>query len=109
MWKLFPSSSVKDRHDLIYCAGLFDYLSDRVCQRLLELFYSWVNPGGLVIGTNVKHSKPILYFMEFLFEWHLIYRDESDMLKLVPDLGIQEIIEDDTGINVFLKIRKFGI
>src|SRR5690606_6444267 len=24
--------------DLVYCAGLFDYLSDRVCARLLELF-----------------------------------------------------------------------
>src|SRR5690606_6907941 len=29
----------ESRYDLIYCAGLFDYLSDKICARLLRLFY----------------------------------------------------------------------
>ena len=92
--------------DMVYCAGLFDYLSDRICNRLLRLFYSWLNPGGLVIATNVKHSRPILGFMEMLLEWHLIYRDESDMLSLTPTTGEQWVDADDTDINMFLQIRK---
>ena len=35
-------------YDLIYCGGLFDYLSPRVCKQLVSVFYHHVAPGGLV-------------------------------------------------------------
>ena len=60
--------------DLIYCAGLFDYLSDKICSRLLQLFYNWANAGGLVVATNVTPSNSVRYFLEHLLEWNLIYR-----------------------------------
>jgi SAM-dependent methyltransferase len=44
--------------DLVYCAGLFDYLSDNVCTTLLEIFYDLVAPGGLVLVSNVDASNP---------------------------------------------------
>src|SRR4030095_10111388 len=44
--------------DLVYCAGLFDYLSDKVCSRLLQYFVSRTNPGGTVLVTNVHSSNP---------------------------------------------------
>ncbi len=40
------------RYDLIYCAGIFDYLSDRICKRLMNIFYSMLEPGGLLIGDQ---------------------------------------------------------
>ncbi len=93
-------------YDLIYCAGLFDYLSDRVCSKLVRLFYQWCEPGGRVIVTNVHSSNPIKGLMEHVSEWHLVLRDEADMGRLAPDLGPLNIYRDETGINVFLEIDK---
>ena len=67
-------------YDFVYCAGLFDYLSDKVCMRLLKLFCSWVKPSGKVLATNVHPSNPHRGLMEHLLEWYLIYRDENDVI-----------------------------
>ncbi len=93
-------------YDIIYCAGLFDYLSDRVCAKLVKLFYQWCEPGGRVLVTNVHSSNPVKGLMEHVMEWHLVMRDESDMLRLAPDPDSAKIYTDDTGINVFLEIEK---
>lgn len=95
--------------DLVYCAGLFDYLSDRVCKRLLKIFYELVAPGGLVIATNVHPSNPWQNWMEFLADWHLVYRDEEQFLKLAPERAPKEAVQvkaNPTGVNIFLEIRK---
>jgi extracellular factor (EF) 3-hydroxypalmitic acid methyl ester biosynthesis protein len=91
--------------DLVYCAGLFDYLGHRVCKRLLQFFYRSVLPGGLLIATNVHPSNPTRYFMEHIAEWHLIYRGEDDMKSLSPRMDCRTYL-DSTGVNVFLEIRK---
>ncbi len=93
-------------YDIIYCAGLFDYLSDRVCAKLVKLFYQWCEPGGRVIVTNVHSSNPVKGLMEHVMEWHLVMRDELDMLRLAPDPEMAKIYTDDTGINVFLELVK---
>jgi extracellular factor (EF) 3-hydroxypalmitic acid methyl ester biosynthesis protein len=93
-------------YDIIYCAGLFDYLSDRVCAKLVRLFHQWCEPGGRVIVTNVHSSNPVKGLMEHVMEWHLVTRDEADMLRLTPDLQPAKVYTDETGINVFLEISK---
>ncbi len=95
-------------YDVVYCAGLFDYLSQRVCKRLVELFCTMAKPGGLVIVTNVAASNPRKAWMEYLMEWNLIYRDEAEMQDLVPDgLPVKrtDIRADSTGVNLFLEIE----
>jgi extracellular factor (EF) 3-hydroxypalmitic acid methyl ester biosynthesis protein len=96
-------------YDLVYCAGLFDYLSDRICRRLLEIFYDLVAPGGLLIATNVHPSNPWRNWMEYLAEWHLVYRDEAQFIKLAPETappGAATVRSDATGVNIFLEVRK---
>jgi extracellular factor (EF) 3-hydroxypalmitic acid methyl ester biosynthesis protein len=90
----------------VYCAGLFDYFSDSICQRLTALFYSWIRPGGSVVVTNVDPSNPNRFQMEHILEWNLVYRDEEEMKKLVPPGSQYRIIKDQTGVNVFLYLRK---
>lgn len=96
-------------YDLVYCAGLFDYVSDRVCRRLVGLFYSWLAPGGKVLVTNVDAAKPFRHSMDYILEWHLICRNRVQMESLVPEAtpaaGVR-IETDETGVNVFLEIRK---
>lgn len=94
------------RYDIIYCAGLFDYLSDRVCSRLLNLFHQWCGPNGQVLVTNVHPSNPARHWMEHLLEWYLIYRNEASMEKLGMQFPGHRIFADDTGVNVFLTIMK---
>lgn len=92
-------------YDMIYCAGLFDYFPDNVCRNLLELYYKWVRPGGLLVATNVHPNNPEIGMMEHLLEWYLIYRDEAHLLSLAPKGSEAEVFADDTGVNVFLTVR----
>lgn len=94
------------KFDYVYCAGLFDYLGDRICGRLINLFYSQVRPGGLVVVTNVHPVNPSRGIMEHLQEWYLLLRDENQMLQLAPQIGRQTVTTESTGVNVFLEIRK---
>ncbi len=106
---LKQSSSEKDdadqqTYDFVYCAGLFDYLSDRVCQRLLELFCKWTKPGGHVIATNVHPDNPTRWIMEHVIEWHLIHRTMEDLANLSPEQYPKLVYDDDTHMNVFVDI-----
>jgi len=104
-----PAGSQPGGYDLVYCAGLFDYVSDRVCRRLVELFYSWLAPGGVVLVTNVDAAKPFRHSMDYILEWHLICRNRQQMQALVPDATpapAAQIEADVTGVNLFLEIRK---
>lgn len=96
-------------YDFIYCAGLFDYLSDRICKRLMNIFYDMLAPGGLVVATNVDSSNPIRNVMEYIFEWHLVYRNNDQFEALKPDAaqpGTFTVKADHTGANIFIEVRK---
>lgn len=96
-------------YDMVYCAGLFDYLAARTCQQLTDVFYTWTAPGGLVLTTNVEPKNPMRNGMEHLLDWNLVYRTAADMAKLKPSLASAEntkVSSDVTGVNVFLEARK---
>ena len=95
--------------DFVYCAGLFDYLPDVVCQRLVQILYSWIAPGGLLLVTNVDPSNPIKHGMEHLLDWHLIYRNSRDAQRLKPAEVPQDlfaVMSETTGVNIFVELRK---
>ncbi len=97
------------QYDFVYCAGLFDYLTDAVCQRLMTLLYDWVAPGGLLLATNVEPSNPMRHGMEHLLDWHLIYRKGPQLQKLRPTQVAPEdfvVRADITGVNLFMEARK---
>lgn len=96
-------------YDYVYCAGLFDYLSDRICKRLMNIFYDLLAPGGLLLATNVDPSNPSRNWMEYVLDWHLIYRDQRLLRQLVPEAAPADsfsVKSDATGVNVFLEVRK---
>jgi extracellular factor (EF) 3-hydroxypalmitic acid methyl ester biosynthesis protein len=95
-------------YDLIYCAGLFDYLSEPTCQSLMNLFYDWLLPGGMVIVANMNDSKPFRNFIEFVLDWQLIYRDSRKMRALAPERvrDAARVISEPTSVNLFLHLVK---
>ncbi len=96
-----------DQYDLIYCAGLFDYLPDPVCRSLIGLFDNLLAPGGVQLVTNVD-THTSRREMEYFLEWHLIYRNTEAMKALLPP-RIQpdnvSVFREPSGINIFLEIR----
>ena len=110
--RALPHSS-KEKYDYIYCAGLFDYLSDTVCKQLMNIFYEMLTPGGLLLATNatdvLNDLKPFRYSMEYILDWYLIYRDKKRFATLAPDLAAPDdikVIAENTGTNLFLEVKK---
>jgi extracellular factor (EF) 3-hydroxypalmitic acid methyl ester biosynthesis protein len=96
-------------YDLVYCAGLFDYLSDNVSTMLLEIFYELAAPGGLVLVSNVDASNPSRGWMECVVDWHLIYRNAAQMHDLIPRQIARDSIHvfaELSSVNIFAEIRK---
>lgn len=92
--------------DFVYCAGLFDYLSDKVCARLLQYFVNRTHPSGRVLVTNVHSRNPHKNVMEHLLEWHLIYRDETGFEAVLPTQREDtRIYTDKTGVNIFAEFE----
>ncbi|MEQ1837418.1 MAG: class I SAM-dependent methyltransferase [Candidatus Nitrotoga sp.] len=88
--------------DAVYCAGLFDYLSDKVCSRLTAHFAARTQRGGALLITNVHSSNTMRFVMEHVLEWYLIYRDATNLEKILPSQSIMgKIYTDETGVNIF--------
>ena len=101
--------SQENSYDLVYCAGLFDYLPDRICKELMNLLYDMVAPGGLLLSTNVDACNPIRNMLDYLLEWHLIYRNGQQMLAFAPERAHKDMLSiraDETSVNIFLEVRK---
>jgi extracellular factor (EF) 3-hydroxypalmitic acid methyl ester biosynthesis protein len=99
----------QQRYDLVYCAGVFDYLSDRICKRLMDIFYDMLEPGGVLVATNVDASNPSRTGMEYLLDWHLVYRNSAQLRSLIPErapLGHFSVKSDETGVNIYVEVRK---
>jgi extracellular factor (EF) 3-hydroxypalmitic acid methyl ester biosynthesis protein len=95
--------------DLVYCAGVFDYLSDRICKRLMDIFYDMLEPGGVLVVTNVDASNPSRNGMEYLLDWHLVYRNSAQLRSLIPERapsGCWSVKSDATGVNIYVEVRK---
>ncbi len=99
----------EDQFDFVYCAGLFDYLTDQTCHRLTNILHQQVRPGGMFVSTNVDIFNPRRLTMDYVMDWHLIYRDGRGLAALRPD-GVEScdesVTSDDTGVNIYYTLRK---
>ncbi len=98
-----------EKFDVIYCSGLYDYLSDRVVRALNTRLYEHLQPGGVLIVTNFDPYNPIRHVMEFIFDWFLIHRDGRQLAALAPEQAVREhsaVRAEMSGCNIFLETRK---
>lgn len=97
--------------DYIISAGLFDYLTDRVSQRVIATFFKRLKKGGELLVGNISKKSPDAFAMDYFMDWRLILRDENDLIRLVNDDvksagGVSEVTSESLGLNLFLKIKK---
>lgn len=75
---------------LVYAAGLYDYLSDRTAAKLTRLMFDMLAPGGRLFVANFLPYLPETGYMETFMDWKLIYRTARQMLALAADIGGEE-------------------
>jgi extracellular factor (EF) 3-hydroxypalmitic acid methyl ester biosynthesis protein len=73
------------RADLIYAAGLFDYLDDRTAGLLIRRLRTRLLPHGSLIVTNLTQRNAEIAYMEAIMDWWMVYRDEAGLRALVGD------------------------
>jgi SAM-dependent methyltransferase len=73
--------------DLIYSAGLFDYLSDTLARRLVKHLLRLLRPGGRLLIANFVPTTRDRGYMELFMDWNLLFRDEEQLVRLAQDAG----------------------
>jgi hypothetical protein len=97
--------------DLVYTAGLFDYLSDVLAARLLRAMYGMLCPGGRLLVANFTPDSHGRGYMEAFMDWWLVYRDEGQMEALAAAVTNaaaprSSVFRDADGTIVFLELTR---
>lgn len=77
--------------DLVYAAGLFDYLSDPLAKRLVEVMFGCLRPGGTMMYANFLPGIEDVGYMESMMDWWLIYRTDHELSQLAAGLPREKI------------------
>ena len=72
--------------DIVYAAGLFDYLPDSAARRLTTRMAQMLRPGGEMLIANFVPDCPDIGFMEACMDWRLITRTEEQVRALFVDV-----------------------
>jgi SAM-dependent methyltransferase len=103
-------SETLGERDLVYSAGLFDYLNDRTFTALAGSLYDALVPGGLLAIGNVAAENPSRWMMEYISEWFLIHRSRADLAAfgqaLTPAPRAVQVDSEPLGVNLFLLVRR---
>ena len=98
------------KYDLIWSAGLFDYLEDRVAVLLLKRMWKLLKEGGQIIFGNFSPENPTRKGMELIGKWYLIHRTANELIRLVRSSKLPfhelEVESEVLGINLFCVITK---
>ncbi|WP_243613643.1 class I SAM-dependent methyltransferase [Shimia aestuarii] len=69
--------------DLVYSAGVYDYLPFEIAVALTRRLLDLVNPGGTLLVGNFSTEVVPAGYMETFMNWSLLLRDESQMREIV--------------------------
>jgi extracellular factor (EF) 3-hydroxypalmitic acid methyl ester biosynthesis protein len=96
--------------DLIYSAGLYDYLSQPVAASLTKLLYGRLRPGGRLLIGNLVESPDSTWVLDYILDWRLLYRTAETLLALANGLGPEpaeaRILSDSTEHCLFLDVTR---
>jgi hypothetical protein len=92
--------------DFLVCAGLFDYLPDAAAVKLLRWCWGRLNQRGMLLVGNFAPHNPSRAYMEWIGNWHLLYRTPAELVRLAEQAGIPrwaiQIGAERLGIDLFL-------
>jgi CRP-like cAMP-binding protein/SAM-dependent methyltransferase len=107
-WSLGRIAHDMGKMDIIYSAGLCDYLEIRLFRALISQCHNHLKPGGVLLLGNFT-AYPDSLFLDKLLKWKLIYRDVEELKEIFeptpfgPDI---EIIGEKEQVNLFAVAMK---
>ncbi|QLF70046.1 class I SAM-dependent methyltransferase [Peteryoungia desertarenae] len=69
--------------NLVYAAGLYDYLSDEVAIKLSQRCLQMLKPRGTFLFANFATEIVVDGYMETFMNWALLLRSEEDMWRIM--------------------------
>lgn len=95
--------------DLIYSAGFFDYLPDRVARSLISMLHSLLAVNGRMLVGNAVDAPDVKWVPEFVLDWTMVYRNEHEMIELCSGLELAsppKVLLDRSGAWQFLSLER---
>jgi extracellular factor (EF) 3-hydroxypalmitic acid methyl ester biosynthesis protein len=80
-----------ENQDLVYAAGLYDYLEDDLARTLTTALFGALGPGGRLLIANFTPDTYDAAFMESIMDWRLIYRSPEDVRALADGIAPAEV------------------
>lgn len=90
--------------DVIYSAGLTDYLDDRLFTALANRCYDQLETGGTLIIGNFGFEDKNKAFLDHILQWKLIHRTEEQLKRIFANSRFGnnvEIMAEENGVNLF--------
>ena len=99
--------------DLVYAAGLYDYLSQKVAVSLTRRCMQMLKPGGTFLFANYHVDTPDEGYMEAFMQWSLILRSEADMWAIIDQSVDRNTVDakveyGKNGTVMYATIRKIA-
>lgn len=93
--------------DLIYSAGLFDYIQDKGLKRIFNSLYENLNEGGKIIAPFKDCNYYTIFDYHWLGNWDAFYqRTKSEVLDLlqssIPAAKIEIVASSTKAINFYM-------
>ncbi|MFQ5638091.1 MAG: class I SAM-dependent methyltransferase [bacterium] len=94
--------------DLIYSAGLYDYLSDKAARLLTKILFGMLKKDGRLLIANFLPGTKECGYMEAFMGWKLLYRTKEHFERVVEPLSdyVQRIVFDDNRYVLYLEFRR---
>ncbi len=100
-----------EKLDLVYAAGLYDYLSLPVARQLTKNMFGMLAPRGKLLVANFSAAFEDRVYLEAVMDWWLIYRTDEEVRSFADSIEPSEIsslrtFTDPYGSIIFLEIEK---
>jgi extracellular factor (EF) 3-hydroxypalmitic acid methyl ester biosynthesis protein len=81
--------------DLVYAAGLYDYLDTDLARTLTAALFEMLVPGGRLFIANFTPATHDAAFMEAFMDWRLIYRTAAEVRALADGIDPADLATID--------------
>lgn len=99
--------------DLVYSAGLYDYLDTPLATRLTARLFDLLSPNGRLMYANFATDIFGIGYMEAAMDWWLVYRDAAQTRALADEIDKSQVSimneYTDPGRNIFfVELQRYG-
>ena len=95
-------------YDCVYSSGLFDYFKDSSSLKLAQKLWASVRPGGVLCITNAHPDNPSRFWMEYVMDWYLEYKNFQTLLLLLgSNQNFSRIVVDRDPFGSYLYLQLY--